>query len=102
MDGINLNLAGICGMYCGKCSKYKNGSCDGCGSDNHYNDHQTCPFYDCAFEKGVNWCFECNLFPCNTLISTTKAKSTSTMIECISNLQQMKQTGVMDWLMKMK
>lgn len=50
---------GVCGIVCGKCSKYVSGECPGC------RPNEVCPLPECAKNKNINLCFECKEFPCN-------------------------------------
>jgi hypothetical protein len=50
---------GVCGLLCEKCPKYKAEECPGC------RPNKFCPLPACAKEKGVDYCFDCEEFPCN-------------------------------------
>lgn len=50
---------GTCGLACFKCPKYASKKCPGC------RPNEFCPLPECAENKGVNLCFECEEFPCN-------------------------------------
>lgn len=45
--------------------------CQGCrpqkGTIPILNPHKTCKIYTCTQEKGIDFCFECNDFPCDRL-----------------------------------
>ncbi|MGD8229421.1 MAG: DUF3795 domain-containing protein [Desulfobacteraceae bacterium] len=82
---------GICGIYCGTCPRYlakrlndaeeveniynetgvpvEQIGCDGCLSDTVFPTCKACKhgFRECAAEKGVTWCFQCEDFPCQRL-----------------------------------
>jgi len=118
-------LVGICGLYCGTCPSYlayrKNDStrierlsrdkgyspdelrCDGCLSDRVSVHCRDCRhgFRDCAGEKGVTWCFECDEFPCRRLEDFTGVhvvNGISHHESVIDDLRYMKQHGIEAWV----
>jgi len=119
------NLVGICGLYCGTCPSYlayrKNDTgyvkkrakekgytieglrCDGCLSDKVADHCKDCRhgFRSCAAEKHVNWCFECEEFPCQRLKDFTGIhiiNGISHHEHVIDDLQYMKQHGIEEWI----
>lgn len=54
-----------CGIYCGGCSKYKNGKKNACdGAETGCRKCKT--IYVCCVEKkGLDYCHECDAFPCS-------------------------------------
>jgi|Deesub1362B_J571_1020462.scaffolds.fasta_scaffold00162_36 hypothetical protein len=118
-----MELAGICGLYCGACHVYRaykdkdfallqklaaagnipveKVACDGCLSVNYRvylpPDSRDCEFRRCAKEKGVTWCFECSEFPCKKLEDFSRdGRAHHTAV--IDNLREMKNLGVDEWL----
>jgi hypothetical protein len=71
----DINLAAVCGIYCGNCD-YLSKDCDGCKSregkpfwTNLYN-IAVCPLYDCCHnQKQLEHCGLCPDFPCSTFLS---------------------------------
>lgn len=58
------SLATPCGLYCGSCRYYLAEECMGCGTE----DREGCNLYDCCRgEKKLNFCAECDDFPCPNL-----------------------------------
>lgn len=57
---------GVCGIACEKCPKMTAGTCPhgpvGCVP----KENKFCKIATCAHHKGVWYCFECPLFPCET------------------------------------
>ena len=53
---------GKCGITCGICKNYNNG-CLGCIKEN--NDKSICIIFKCANENDVQYCLQCEEFPCN-------------------------------------
>lgn len=68
---MDENLFGKCGFYCGACPTYIKGGCHGCEKEHTMGD---CFTRDCAKEKKLNFCGECESFPCDTIM--TKPHST--------------------------
>ena len=48
---------GICGLVCSLCSY--NTNCSGCKCKK-----ENCEIKECCTEKGLNYCFECDEYPC--------------------------------------
>ena len=119
------NLVGICGLYCGTCPSYlayrKNDTeymekrsqekgyspdalrCDGCLSDKVAAHCMDCRhgFRACASEQKVNWCFECDAFPCQRLKDFTGVhvvNGISHHEHVIDDLQYMKTHGIHEWI----
>ncbi len=54
---------GYCGLACCLCAQ--NGTCPGCRSGG-CKDREWCRNRSCCIEKGLNGCWECADFPCDT------------------------------------
>ena len=118
-------LAGICGLYCGTCPSYlaqqKNDIarlaeqsrlkgipveeviCNGCHSDRVAPRCVNCAagFRQCATEKNVMWCFQCDEFPCQRLRDFRDVhvvNGISHHEHVIEDLQYMKEHGVEQWV----
>jgi len=111
-------LIAYCGLYCGACSfkvafdendrshienmpekydKYRNlplEFCPGCRLENQCG---KCDIKDCAEHKGVQYCSQCNEFPCQKLEDFNN-DGIPHHSESISNLQQIKQMGPENWI----
>ena len=59
---IERELVGKCGIYCGACRLYILGVCKGCIEINR--EEQKCPYYKCVAARNINFCGECQEFPC--------------------------------------
>ncbi|NLY20625.1 MAG: DUF3795 domain-containing protein [Tissierellia bacterium] len=58
----------LCGLNCGLCPNYHStGSfiCPGCGGKDFYSVHPKCSIITCAITKDIEFCHECNEFPCS-------------------------------------
>ncbi len=119
----NINLVSACGLYCGACGiyiatqendtdkilhyamvlnqSYDDTLCDGCSS-NRKSEHcsKLCNFIDCKQKKEVNFCTDCNEFPCQAL-QEFKSKMPHRG-EIIDSLNRMKEIGIEKWITEMK
>jgi len=60
-------LFSSCGLNCGLCSRYYiegSSRCPGCGGEGFLEVHCSCSILPCCELKGIEYCFECNEFPC--------------------------------------
>lgn len=106
---MDINLAAPCGIYCGMCRAYlvkkkdqleqrgfKQG-CDGCRIR-----FKKCAFIrrDCPalLKKEIDFCFECDKFPCQNLKKIDKGYRERWSVSLIENLKRNKEIGVEKWL----
>ena len=117
-------MVGTCGLYCGTCphhlARLKNDieqlesisqergvpvgeiRCDGCHSENVFGPCKVCPhgIRECAGEKGIKWCFDCNDFPCERLEEFSGVHVVNGIFHhthAIDDLKKMKGQGVEQW-----
>jgi len=119
----NKDLVSTCGLYCGACGIYlatqenygekilqyavvlnqtfEQTLCDGCGAKRKsLHCSKVCTFIDCKLRNGVNFCTDCNEFPCLALIDF-KSK-TPHRAEIIDSQYRMREIGIEKWLIEMK
>ena len=119
----NKELVSACGLYCGACGIYmatqENDSerilqyavvlnqtfeetlCDGCGAKRKsLHCSRMCIFINCKQQKGVDFCSECEEFPCKALHEFTSKMPHR--IEVIESQTRMKEIGIKNWLFEMK
>ncbi len=110
----------VCGLYCGACPAihanrnktvdslaHKWGMesadlvCHGCLTDANAVFCRDCTFKRCAVSRGVLHCFECDEFPCNTLIRfrNDRAAHHSAVLK---NSERLQEVGVSMWLAEQK
>ncbi|MCD4676063.1 MAG: DUF3795 domain-containing protein [Desulfobacula sp.] len=53
----NVKLVAKCGLYCGSCSKFQKGKCNGCLENQRAS---WCKARICCFEKNIASCAECD------------------------------------------
>jgi len=106
---VDRTLAAPCGIYCGACRQYlvakkdlleergfKTG-CKGCRIIN-----KNCAFIrrDCPKlrKKEIEFCYECEKFPCQNLKKIDKTYSERYSLSLIDNLYRIEEVGVEKWL----
>ncbi len=55
----DVALVAKCGLYCGACSKYRKGKCQGCSENKKAT---WCTLRACCIEKEIASCADCNEF----------------------------------------
>lgn len=107
-----------CGLYCGACEIMKinltnnfiqaakdrnedpeNLMCDGCKGSQHCFQCSECKIRSCAQQKGLEFCSECNSYPCKMLL-LFKSNNKPHHSAIISNLEEIKNFGIEEWLLK--
>jgi len=110
-------LAAICGLDCEACSVYigtteepdrlkriaenfdqsvEDMKCSGCRSGNRSFFCRTCDFKDCSEEKGIEFCGECDDFPCEDFRTFQKARPHR--IEIYEDMKTISEKGWDEWL----
>jgi len=55
---------GVCGIACERCPRMQNATCPSGEAGCRPKLNPFCKISSCAFEKGVDLCFNCPSFPC--------------------------------------
>lgn len=116
-----LSTAAYCGLFCESCSLYigtqndpkrlerlaqeygKSADevrCNGCRSDKVSFYCVTCKIKDCICKKELNFCSECNEYPCSIL--TEFQVQRPHRLELFESLDYVKENGYECWYQKMK
>jgi hypothetical protein len=116
-EAKRFQLLGICGVYCGACTTYRaynDGDdelvdweikmgmprgeiiCKGCRSGFVNKWCSECKFRKCVKDRGVNNCFDCQLFPCKTLVDFSRTRPHRQL--GLRNLVQVKSGNIEGWL----
>ncbi|HPQ39256.1 MAG TPA: DUF3795 domain-containing protein [bacterium] len=87
----------VCGLNCARCKLEAYGDCGGCrGSrDTHWS--PDCFFLSSAEEKGLDYCFQCDEFPCEPLRGFAADGHEHHRIT-VENLKRMREIGLENWL----
>ncbi|RLE73066.1 MAG: DUF3795 domain-containing protein [Thermoprotei archaeon] len=114
MNNPDKALAGVCGLYCGCCPiyrAYKDGyenflkiiaatvgvdkvACEGCRSEKCWREN--CFFKECAYGRGLDFCFECPEYPCGRLLEFSEMVSHRQVI--FENAERIQEVGWEKWL----
>lgn len=113
-------LAAVCGLFCRACSIYIGSTeeperlkpiaerfgkkpeeirCEGCRAEVRFLYCQTCSMYRCASDKGIDFCGECESFPCEDLKEFQKAMPHR--IELWKAQEKIKKEGPEAWYAEM-
>lgn len=114
-------LAAVCGLFCPSCSLFIGNvddparletmakkwgksiddlTCHGCRSDKRtFYCENLCKMYKCAGEKGIDFCIECNEYPCKDLKDFQS--QAPHRIELWDSLKQIKESGFEKWFVDM-
>ena len=105
-----------CGIYCGACETlhaFREGrleehaklcgedpallKCAGCKTDVNATYCVGCHFRDCSRDKGIEFCFECEDFPCAKLVAFRNDECPHHS-SVLKNLETIREKGVDEWL----
>ena len=67
-----------CGLNCGLCPRYYTAGtsrCPGCAGAGFLDVHPTCGMLSCCQRKGLEYCFQCDEFPCKKYEKADEADS---------------------------
>lgn len=89
-DKIESEMIAVCGVYFTACSAYLNtkNPCPGCRAPKNEHTRKSCKNClkkECAFEQSLNWCFECEKFPCSKIKSLNKRYMENYNIDLVQN-----------------
>ena len=120
-DEINKQFAAVCGLYCRACSWFiatteeperlkklaaelnyseEESKCYGCRSDKRLSYCNSCMMSECAAKRGIDFCSECEEYPCADLKQFQSAMPHR--IELWDNLEQIKSHGYEKWLKEIR
>jgi len=115
--GLDKKMAAVCGLYCEACTWFiattedperlkklaaqRNWSedeskCYGCRSGKRLPSCSKCKMSACAAERGIDFCIECEEYPCDDLKQFQCAMPHR--IELWVNLERIKSVGFEQWL----
>lgn len=109
----NFKPDGYCGLYCAACpqfitteknesSKLDDNSCMGCKSNNVAKGWCIeCNLKSCAKSKNIEFCYECNDYPCKDINNFQKDPIYPYHSEVFDYMKTIKEDGIKKWLQKM-
>lgn len=87
----NNQYFSLCGLNCGLCSMHIGSYCPGCGCGPHHS----CSIAKCSVEHGgLEYCFECNEFPCIKYEGADQYDSFITHRNQFKDIEKAKHIGV--------
>ena len=116
----DVRLAGICGLFCPACTVYiatmedperlkvlaevsalppEDMKCYGCHSEHRIPLAENCKMVKCAREKGINFCYECDEYPCEEF--RTFQEELPHRIELWESQDRIKEAGYKKWFDEM-
>jgi hypothetical protein len=90
-------LFSACGLNCGLCPRfYTEGSslCPGCGGEGFLETHCSCSILPCCERKGIEYCFDCDEFPCKKYDRADEHDSFITHKNQFVDMEKAKQNGM--------
>jgi hypothetical protein len=63
---VSETKVGVCGIACEKCPRMTSETCPNGPMGCYPHDNKMCAIASCARRKGIEICFECPEFPCET------------------------------------
>ena len=87
----------VCGLNCGLCSRYYtvgSSRCPGCAGERFSEVHPPCGILSCCQRKGLEYCFECDDFPCKKYDSWGDSDSFITHRNYLADTEKAKKIGI--------
>jgi hypothetical protein len=87
-----------CGIYCKRCPGIKFYNCQGCRDQKgKIKDFPVCKTYECVISKGLEFCYECNDFPCEMLQPIVNFEIFAPHNSKVYNSIMIKKLGLKEW-----
>ena len=86
-----------CGLNCGLCPRYYTDGpsrCPGCGGEGFLKTHCGCSILPCCERKEIEYCFDCDEFPCKKYDGADSSDSFITHKNQFTDLEKAKQIGI--------
>ena len=90
-------LFSACGLNCGLCPRYQtegDSKCPGCSGEGFLTKHPTCVVLSCCQRKGLEYCFECEEYPCKKYDGADRADSFITHLHQLTDMEKAKTLGI--------
>ena len=88
-----------CGLNCGLCPNFHihtdgQFKCPGCGGEGFSEQHPACSILTCCERKGIEYCYDCDEFPCNKYDSWGDYDSFITHRNYVADMEKAKRIGI--------
>ena len=90
-------LFAACGINCGLCPRYYTvgqSRCPGCAGEGFSDVHPTCGVLSCCQRKGLEYCFQCDEFPCKKYSGAGESDSFVTHQNQFRDMEKAKRIGL--------
>lgn len=90
-------LFSACGLNCGLCPRYQMdgaSKCPGCAGKDFLTKHPTCGVLSCSQRKGLEYCYQCDEFPCKKYDGADRADSFITHLHQFRDMGKAKRLGM--------
>ena len=102
----SITILAPCGMNCAVCYAHlrKKKTCPGCrGQEDCQPAYcRRCKIRDCAFRRGIDFCFECTSFPCKSIKQIDKRYRQRYYVSLIENGLRIRTVGIEQFLLEEK
>lgn len=90
-------LFSACGLNCGLCPRYQMdgaSKCPGCSGEGFLAKHPSCGVLSCSQRKGIEYCYECDEFPCKKYDGADQSDSFITHMKQFHDMRKAKELGM--------
>lgn len=90
-------LFSVCGLNCGLCPRYQmkgESKCPGCSGKNFLTKHPICGIISCSQRKGIEYCYQCNEYPCKKYNNADQFDSFITHFNQFKDIDKAKRVGI--------
>ena len=94
-------LFSACGLNCGLCPRFYTAGtskCPGCSGEDFLLKHPKCGVLSCSRRKGIEFCFECEEFPCRKYDGADESDSFISHFRQFADLNKAKRIGTDDYM----
>ncbi|MGF7012161.1 hypothetical protein M2146_002715 [Lachnospiraceae bacterium PF1-22] len=90
-------LFSACGLNCGLCPRYQMdgaSKCPGCSGEGFLTKHPTCGVLSCSQRKGLEYCYQCDEYPCKKYNGADQSDSFITHLHQFKDMEKAKELGI--------
>lgn len=90
-------MLSACGLNCGLCPRFHtegSSKCPGCCGEGFFGKRPSCGVISCSHKKEIEYCFECEEYPCKKLIGTECVDSFITHRNMRKDFEKAKKIGI--------
>ena len=94
-------LFSACGLNCGLCPRFHtagSSKCPGCSGEGFSSKHPGCGVLSCCQRKGIEFCFECEEFPCIKYDGADESDSFISHFSQMKDLKKAESSGISEYI----